>query len=478
MTIPRLGATSLWLDESISMSATHNLWQVAHATGGTMVLFYALLTPWVWFGHSVWWMRVLPMCCALATLPIVGAIGRRVGGRRVAALAPVLTSLSFMFDSQAADLRAYALETFLVTVAFWSILRAVEVADATRVARRWWALAALCAALAVLAHGLAVVFAVTMVVWALGAPRPRRELTRALPVAFAAAAVFATLAAIGLSGNGTWARSPGLRDVVGVTRAFTSSHTMLTLTLVVIGLVGATCSVKKIRAAIRGRTVEGRQVAWHAALPLLWTLAPPLILLVGSVVRSGFVARFLSPISPGVGLLVALGAVAIDDRLRTRLPALRRWQVVGPAVVCTVAVLAVGQPAISRYGPIEDWRGTVRTVDRSVQPGDGIVFVTVRDRPTFEAAWYEHRHRLSPTPISPNAPLGWPKRFVRYDSPATIAVRSTSHRRIWVVYRNDVAAERAREASIVTEPAFRRAFTKSTTKQFRGGISVVLYLRK
>ena len=90
----------------------------------------------------------------LATLPLVAVLGRRVGGRRLAGVAPPLLALLYLFGVKAAEARAYSLETLLVTIGWYDGHPHLRLGVAARASLRWWGLLVLLAFVGPLAHGL------------------------------------------------------------------------------------------------------------------------------------------------------------------------------------------------------------------------------------------------------------------------------------------------------------------------------------
>ncbi|HEX2577154.1 MAG TPA: glycosyltransferase family 39 protein [Aquihabitans sp.] len=159
--------SALWLDEAISVDiARLPLDQIAGALreDGHPPVYYYLLHVWTgWFGTSSTAVRSLSGVVAVAALPLAWALGRRLGGRRTAALATVLLATSPFAVRYATEARMYSLMTFLCLAGLLAVHRALEaprlgrllpvavVAAATPLTHYWgmWVLAAAVIALAV-----------------------------------------------------------------------------------------------------------------------------------------------------------------------------------------------------------------------------------------------------------------------------------------------------------------------------------------
>jgi hypothetical protein len=125
-TLLRLGTTSpLWLDEALSANiAALPVGDMLDALrrDGHPPLFYLLASVWTGaFGDGDVAVRSLSAVFGIATLPLVWAAGRRLGGPTCALAATVLYATSPFAIRYATEARMYALVAFLV-VAGWLAL--------------------------------------------------------------------------------------------------------------------------------------------------------------------------------------------------------------------------------------------------------------------------------------------------------------------------------------------------------------------
>src|SRR6185295_19322856 len=103
-----LQVPSLWYDEGAT------LW---FSVGGSEKwvldthppLYYALVHFWLRFGHSEFWLRILAVIPAVATIPVVFSLGKKMFGSKAGLLSAIfLTLLSFHIDhSQQARMYTY-----------------------------------------------------------------------------------------------------------------------------------------------------------------------------------------------------------------------------------------------------------------------------------------------------------------------------------------------------------------------------------
>jgi mannosyltransferase len=464
----RLNSTSLWIDEAWSLAATKKLGMSLRSTNGTMSAYYVPLWLWARFSTATWWLRLMSTVFAVTTLAVVARLARRVGGSRLAVIAPVLLVGSPMFLWKATEARAYGLET-LVTACTWLVmfqgLDAQERLD-HRGAVRWSVALGVLVALGPLVHGLFILqmFAVVALLLLGDLKAGLRFVT---PAFLACLAVTFALLATGSKDYGAAFAGPAGNLASDGGEWFITPVDVLALLLFAVLLVGVGWCV---RAAMRAPTDVERM---QRALPIAWFAVPVAAILVERAVHGVYAAYYLAPIAPAVALLLGCGALALDDRILRRRASGTARRFLGPVVVVTAVILIAGQAQHPRR-PAEDWRGAARHVAAEARPGDAIVFVdssNLESRTVFEAAWREVHHPVVPTALSPARPLGAVQRVDHFQTGRQIAAGAPAYRRIWVVDVNDVLGD----LHLVDRPPFTTAFHKAEDQQFQGGIRVLRY---
>jgi mannosyltransferase len=81
-----LGNKSLWFDETYSITVARdwpNIWPVMLRYNAHMWFYYTLLHFWLKIGESEFIVRSLSVVFAVATIPVVYALGTRLFGSRV-----------------------------------------------------------------------------------------------------------------------------------------------------------------------------------------------------------------------------------------------------------------------------------------------------------------------------------------------------------------------------------------------------------
>ena len=161
-----LGRQSLWFDEAFTpMYVFHSsLGATLHAitqTENTPPLWYVL--DWGVsrvLGDGAVALRLLSAFAGIATVPIVWAIARRLGGARAALVAALLVAVNPLFVWYSQEARAYGLFVLAASLAMLCFLRALERPSAGRLA-----LFAASGSLALLSHYFAVFLLAPMVLW-------------------------------------------------------------------------------------------------------------------------------------------------------------------------------------------------------------------------------------------------------------------------------------------------------------------------
>lgn len=185
-----LDARSLWVDEATTLLlARLNLAEMLATildSEGTPPTYFVVVKGWMEvFGSSEVGLRSLSALLGTATIPVMYAIGRELGGVRVARIAGLLTALSPPLVWLSQDGRAYPLVVLAAAVSFLFFVRALREPSGRALAV--WAGAS---ALALATHYFALYLILPEALWLLA----RHRLSR--PVIVAVAGVGATMAAL------------------------------------------------------------------------------------------------------------------------------------------------------------------------------------------------------------------------------------------------------------------------------------------
>jgi hypothetical protein len=312
-------------------------------------------------------------------------------------------------------------------------------------------------------------FAAMAVVLAL-APGWRRSLS-----VLAAASLPAVGLVLALRANG--ADSIGTTITGGTGVLLASTFDTLLARPVPAKVVLAVVATVAIALAVRGALAATRSIERAiAAIPAAWAVVP-CAALAALVFDPVYNPRYLTPVAPGIALVLATAALAADDALAAR--AGRRLAAVGPAAVA-LGVLSAWSLAATPPVYDHDWRGAAAHVAARTLPGDGIVFANlsaaepVQQRPPFEAAWREVGVADTPVAVSPDRPLAEVRRVDVPVALEALAAAAADHDRVWVIEDQAPGVE----VSPQVIDALATDFVAVDRQVFQPGIVVVLLTRR
>jgi mannosyltransferase len=359
---------------------------------GYQMLHALVLWPLNRASSTVGVLRLPSVVAFAAAVPAVWIAGRKLFDDRVALLAALLFALNGFALDYGQEARGYMLATALCawSAAFLAVY--VMGTEKPRGARIGWIA---CGALAVYAHGFAVlaVGAQILALWFLPAER-RRELhwvrDGALIALCAAPAILAPLLQVNSTSLGTNEHfdTNALKGLVWAMAGRTGTAVPS------IGLGVAIAVVVAVGVARRG--VHSTD-AFRFALLILWALLPTAVLASWSFFYPVWLERYVIWSVSAVVLLAAYGLTRIAPA-RSAL-----------AVVVVVLAIALSVRGVVKwYGtpPDQDWRSAMLDVTARARPGDSIIFSPdeVRLSADFFLRSYPRLGRI--TPLFPSQPWG------------------------------------------------------------------------
>jgi mannosyltransferase len=259
-------------------------------------LYYLLARGWSTFGSDPFTLRVLSVLFAVATVPLCYLVARRLFGRWVAAVTATLLAMHPLFIRYAQEARPYALVLFLVTLATYLLLRALDHPSHGR-----WLAYGLVAAVAIYAHLFAaLVVTAHLLTLIVRRPLPRRGVAIIVAVAVAVAPFAIPVA------------------FEGPERSFIPATSLPWIRTVGDQLAGGFGMWPPVYALVAAALCGVAVLAWRPRTPALvclaW-LAVPVVLVVGvSLVKPMLLARYLIVVLPALVMLVAAGIAMIRPR--------------------------------------------------------------------------------------------------------------------------------------------------------------------
>lgn len=465
---------SLWLDEALSLGATHQLRATLRNTAGTMGLYYVLLDIWTSVaGTSVAALRAPSVMAVAATVVVAGFLARRLLETREAQLAALLVGTSTGLVRYAQEARSYALVA-LLTAGAWAITtRAVTARQKGDLdgARRWWAALTVISVAGVTAHGMYPLQVAAIALALALLPDRRVHLSALGPTLVATGATVFGLSLLGATEIASWVPELNAGQLGDLALDLLSAAPLAAVVLGALATLGAWTLVR--------RPADDSLQRWRNLAPVAWAIVPPLVLIVLSIVRPYLVPRYVVASVPGLMFLVAVGAVAAVRRV-SEAPdeaalARRRVAALGVGAVL-VASLIAGQVALHRRAG-DDWGAVAERVAEGSRPGDAIVFPTKPLRVPFEAAWRDVEPVATPTPIGQPRPLGLVRRADEKASPDEVDGALAGTSRLWVLHKTTFGAGDARLEAFLARDAVKDHFVVAERWAVEGDIDVLLLTR-
>jgi mannosyltransferase len=382
-----LAAKSFWLDEGVSAEIARLRWsqffQVLWHREANMALYYVLLHFWMKLGSGEAFVRGLSVLFAVATIPAIYALGRRLFGSAAGLIAAWLLAMNAYHVSYSQEARSYALVIFLVTLSTWFLVRNLQEPASAR-----WFIYALISALAVYAHffaALVIIAQAASLAWLRGTNFAWRDYARSLrwivymiaPLAFVAARIGGAPV--------DWIPHTSARIVFGFFSELSGSGGNWLFALDAVAVALAAFGVWR---ASRARDRATSAAAWPYVLVFAWLFVPVVITVAASLFRPFFVARYLIICLPALMLLVAAGIARVR-------PKALAWLF---AAAISILSLAATRQYLHHDSAMyrEDWRSASAYILDHAQPADGIFFTPLSRLP------YEYyRSQRNPIPAGP-----------------------------------------------------------------------------
>ena len=357
-----------WLDEATSAAIAKLSWPsfVSTIANGeiNMVLYYLLLRVWILFGDAEWWLRIPSLLFGTATVPLVGLIGCRYWSAGSGLLAAALLALSPFHIQWGGDARAYSLQLLLLAGCLWALLAWHESKAAVH-RRAYMALAIL----AIYAHLFSTF---TIAAHALTVLIGKREERRIILRTFAIIALAGAPAFLLLSdrGQASW--------IEPLSASWLGSQMAELLGGVAAAMALGACVLVIFAARYGSQPAGDPAERWRTGLLFSSALAPLAALLLLSLYKPFFVARYAMPILIPVAMLA--GTIT-----EIRIKVMR--------IVLPVALLAVLGASLYKHfqeAPDRQVAHAAQYIIARTQRGDALLFGNFQ-RVLFE--WYAERER-------------------------------------------------------------------------------------
>ena len=357
-----LGRRSLWYDEAFTVGIVDRpmgdvLWRLTHWEVNQSP-YYLLFSGWFRLGQNESFLRLLSVAFAVAAVPAIFVLGRRIADARVGAVAALLLALHPLVVQWGQQLRSYSMVVFMVIVATISLLRAVERPDDTGRSVLYGVMAAATIYTQFFALGVIVVH----LVWvALAKPMPRRVVIAA---GAAVAVLILPLVLYLLTYEGDpliWLAGRSDDALLATARGLTGGRGVSVVAYGVGAVLGTWAVVRNGPGGGLGQIRASS--AWASVLPLLWLVVPvTATVLITYTSKPLLEARFLIVVVPALTLLVAYGLCHL------------RWRPLALGLMLVLVVLSFDGVRTWHRGPVlEDWRAAVPAAIASAGPDGALV---------------------------------------------------------------------------------------------------------
>jgi len=411
----RLEHRSLWVDESFTARATHKSY--ASLVHEDHWAYYSLVKAWTSVaGHSEWALRAPSVAAAALAAMLVYLLAVRLVGARAGLLAGLVAATNPFVVLWAQQARSYTILVLLTTAATYAFVLVLE----RPTVWRWIAYGGLVAAMLLCQVVSVLVLGAHVAAWLVTPGRPR---LRTLAVVYAV---------VGLA-LAPWAFAVGHREASGGPTTWLSPPGAVDLLVAVVQLPGALGLGLLLAGFGLYHLLSERGLDQTTVLLGVWAVLPALTLLVGSLLKPVFVARYLITSTPAFAMLVGVAIAAVAYR-----PLLA-------GVLVLLGILLVAQLGVWYSHPSDtDWRGATRYVD------------AVRGR--------------DPVLIAPF----WAAPVYTYYAGGRIPPDTPSGRSVWVVSLGDDDAAMVQAAREVVHPP---RYALLTSRSFGGHVSVQHWVR-
>ncbi|HET7208747.1 MAG TPA: glycosyltransferase family 39 protein [Terriglobales bacterium] len=461
-----IGAKNIWADEAVCIEMArldwYNFLRILWRHEANMVLYTAMLRAWLLFGSSEAYIRTLSVLPALATIPAVYVLGRKMFNARVGMIAAFLLTINAYHVRYAQEARSYSLYPLLCVLSSIYFLRFLETPDRKNRIEH-----VLTSTLAVYAHFYAGLLVVVQ--WLSLRLLNRKELEPAMKKNWCQFAIAITPLILFVATTGVgmlrWLPKPHLIDlhICGLVLTGNGGDRLMYayLAVCVVGILPAFRGLLQLR-------VEFDQ--WRYRYLLLWLLFPILFIWVISQIKPFFLGRYFIFTLPALVLLAAAGI----DRLRSR------W-LIGPALLL---FLAWSLPPVYAFYQKdfdigrEDFRTATAYILSHAQPGDAILFHQPIDRMPYEYYCSRIAANTYPRVIYPEhgEKLKYKDFYAGHAADAFLETVPESYRRVWVVLAYNTTPSGPDATTKFIDKLFGKQYANVERKSFTG-IDVRLYSR-
>lgn len=356
-----IGRRSFWSDEGVTATVVSGSWaDFTHGlrTEPNFALYYSILRGWARVSDTELWIRLPSALLAIATVPVLYSVSRRLFGTRAASIAIALFAFNGVVVAYAREARPYALVLFTSTLATLLFLRAIDRPSGGRWAA--WATAALGV---MLSHPVAVTVVVAHVVVLVVSRRavPWRVVLRSTLVSLVVVVIIGQrFLQVGRTQLSWIPRTDA--DLILSVASFLAGGSWV-WPLACTGIAALILIVAAVRGGGDGRPpwhCEPFAPRWSTMVVACWAVIPFALTVLVSLRQPLLVPRYLIFAVPAFAVVAGAGIA------RLPLPA---------AIVAAGVVITLMIPMTTDFlgGPRQDWREAAAALVSQGHPDDTFV---------------------------------------------------------------------------------------------------------
>jgi mannosyltransferase len=461
-----LAAKTFWFDEGVSVGIARLDWdnfgRILWRREANMSLYYLLLRGWLQIGQSEFFVRTLSVLLALATIPAIYFLGRRLFDSRAGMIAAILLTVNAYHVRYSQEARSYSLMVLLCVGSSLYFLKVIELPS-----RRNRIAYILLSSAAVYAHFysgllLAAQWLSLLFLDRKSVPQEMRKDWRWLALLVSPIAVF-----VATTGAGPlrWIQRPGLKSLWTLGLRLAGNDGAILLLAYAVACLAAIAPVVFAPGQTKMRVPWE---TWRYRFLFLWLAFPILLVLALSQARPLYLPRYFIMCLPALLLLAAAGLARI-----------RQPWIVALATLLFVILSIQGTASYYRRDfedtDREDWRGATQYILANARPGDAILFHVPMGRMP-----YEYYLSLQNT-ISKNPTVLYPSHgdqidfrdFVEKPSYDQLGQSLPKYQRVWLVLSH--AGPSGQDDTSMTLERLIAATHHRVDPQDFSGLEVVLY---
>lgn len=421
-----IGNKSVWFDEAHSIFFSkmpwRDFWTVLSSKEANQGLYYIILKFWLVLGDGEFAIRALSALFAVASIPLLYALAKRLFGVRAGLTTIILFSVNAYFIKHAQEARAYSLVLFLVILSSYLFIRVIE-DPANKKALYGYVFIS---AMAIYAHFFA---ALVLIAQAFSVPFLPSNKFRIRQFLFAVLLIAALITPIVYfivtkdTGQISWIPEPSIyqlkrlfMDLSGDVgnRGYLTSVYLLPCA---IAIFYAIVTLFKTRRSID---------TWRYAFVIFWFGVPIFISFIFSFIKPIFLNKYLIVSMPGLVLLAGIGISLVKNKYFY------------PVLLASLIILSV-TTIFKDYYPKqnENFRDSVSYIVSNAQRGDGIIIYYHYNIVPFE--YYLNRFHRTGDLLDCAYPTKFGEyKYLEYKSDLTdqyLNSLNTRYERIWVFIR-------------------------------------------